>query len=417
MADLQGQTSTGLTDVLKNLYVEPLVGQLFDEILVNQLLEVDSEHFEGLKAVLGLHTDRSDGIGARLEGEDLPLAGKQQYGKLEYDMASHYGRVGVSGQAIARSKTPAGAFVRAFDFELSRIRDDLALDFARQIYGPGTGVIATIDTGASSATQTLEDAEALRKGFLYVGMRVDIGTAADPVNSVDGYGDVVHIIDVDPDAGTITFSSSVSTTTGHFVSRAGNNYTNATKEMDAGIQRLVSTSPTEVGGLDPTDPGKEFWDNLRDTSATVTLTGTNGFLINWNRVSERGARPADIRTITTPGIVRQLFESDDFLDKVRFVDNTELNGGFERITFQAGAGKIALYPDRLAPWGKVYMLHRSHIRMFSPGDWDFLARDGQPIKWQQDKDGWQAILYKYANMGTDRRNTSLVMSGIEDSGV
>lgn len=414
---LQGQTSTTLTNVLKNLYVEPLSEQLNNEVLITQLLPLDSEHFEGLKAILALHTDRSDGIGSRDEGDDLPTAGTQKYKQVQFDMTSHYGRVGVTGQAIMRSKSPAGAFVRAFDEELKRIKDDLALEFARQTYGTGDGVIATISVGVNSATQTLTSAEAIDKGYLYVGMRVDVGTAAAPQASMNGLTAGNPLVDVDPAASTITFTSAFLSVTSDKISRAGNNKANATKEMDAGIQKMISTSANIVGGLDASASGNKVWDNLRDaTGGNIALGGTGGLLQMWNKVNAKGGKSSEVKTVTTPGLVRRLFETADFKANVRFIDTTDLTGGFEQIAFQAGSGKITLYPDRLAPYGRVYMLHAKHLRMFSPADWDFLARDGQPIKWQQEKDAWQAILVRYANLGTDRRNTSLVMSGLTDTG-
>jgi hypothetical protein len=53
--------------------------------------------------------------------------------------------------------------------------------------------------------------------------------------------------------------------------------------------------------------------------------------------------------------------------------------------------------------------------VFSPADWDFLARDGQAVKWVQNIDAFQSILFRYINIGTNRRNTQLVMSGLTDA--
>ena len=92
-----------------------------------------------------------------------------------------------------------------------------------------------------------------------------------------------------------------------------------------------------------------------------------------------------------------------------------MQGGFEAVSFQAGGGKVTLNPDRLAPRGKVFFIPKKNIRVFSPADWDFLARDGQPVKWVQNQDAFQSILFRYINMGTNRRNNSLVMTGITDT--
>ena len=77
---------------------------------------------------------------------------------------------------------------------------------------------------------------------------------------------------------------------------------------------------------------------------------------------------------------------------------------------------MTINSDRLHPWGKVSFVDKAHIRVFSPADWEFLARDGLTVRWVQDYDAFQAVLFRYANMGTDRRNTSGLLDGYTDDG-
>lgn len=407
---MAGALISTVSDVLKYRYLGSLVSQLNNEILVTQLLDLDSKNIDldGLKAVLGLHTGRSSGIGARGEDEDLPAAGNQVYKKAEFDLKYLYGRARFSGQAIQKTKTDAGAFMRVVTDELDRLRDDLALDTARQYYGDGTGAIATISVGATSATQTLTSAEAIIKGYLYPGMIVDVGTAANPVASVNSG----TLSDVSASASTITFTGSVTTTTNHVVSREDNNeVSSVTNEIDAGLQKLISTSANTVGNLDASSVS--IWDNLRDT--TGGAISLSSLMTNWNRAHARGARSDSLKVVTTPGLMRRLFETSDFKSNVRFVDSKEMAGGFEEISFSTGHGRLRMHGDRLAPFGKVFYIDTKHIKVFSPGDWDFLQRDGLTIRWVDNRDAFQAVLFRYVNLGTNRRNTSLVMSGLTDT--
>ena len=100
---------------------------------------------------------------------------------------------------------------------------------------------------------------------------------------------------------------------------------------------------------------------------------------------------------------------------MNFVNTQTMKGGFESISFNVGEGPITLQPDRLAPWGKLFYIDTQHIEFFSPGEWDFLSRDGLTIKWVDNKDAFQSVLFKYANLGTDRRNTSAVIFGLTDT--
>ena len=407
---MAGADLTALSAVLKEFYVGPIAEQLNTNVLISQVLRTDAENLEGLKAVIPLHTGRSGGIGARGENVTLPTAGAQKYQRATYDLKYLYARVQVSGPAIAKTKSEAGAFLQAMKSELDGIRNDLQLDFSRQLYGDGTGAIASIPTGAAAnATQTLNSNESVQKGFLYIGMTVDMGTIAAPTARYSG----LTVSDVDPVNGTVTFSSAVTPTNGDFLFRAGNVVAAGPYEIDAGLQKIIATAANTVGTIDATATGNKFWDNLRDTSGTWTL---DQLQTNWNKVNNAGGMADQMVLVTTPGLVRRLFATSDFKSNVRFVNSQTLQGGFEKIAFSAGSGNIELIADRLAPYGKAHFVDKNHIRLFSPADWDFLSRDGLTVRWVTDVDAFQAVLFRYVNLGTDRRNTSLVMSGLTDTG-
>lgn len=404
-----------VSDVLKYRYLSPLQSQLHNEILVTQILDLDSKNIDldGLKGVIGLHTGRSTGIGARLEDEELPAAGSQKYAKAEFDLAYLYGRARFSGQAIQKTKTDAGAFIRVVTEELDRLRDDLALDTARQYYGDGTAAIATVSPAVTASVNVvITSDEALQKGFIYPGMKIDIGTLANPRASVDSG----VVSDVNVATRTVVMSAAVTVADGSFIFREDNAAASSvSKEINAGLQALLSTSSsTTVGGISAASAGKSFWDNQRDTAGgAIALTS---LMQNWNKIHARGARSDEVVVLTTPGLARRLFESADFASKVQFVNTETMKGGFESISFNAGSGRLNLVTDRLAPYGHVNMIHKKHIKVFSPGDWDFLQRDGLTIRWVDNRDAFQAVLFRYVNLGTNRRNTSLVMSGLTDTG-
>jgi hypothetical protein len=406
-----GSVLSVLTDVLKNLYLGTVNEQINNEVLVTQILQLDSKHvdLEGLQAVIALHTGRSSGIGSRDELDNLPATGNQVYKKAVYDLKYHYATIQVSGQALQKTKSNVGAFLRAYESELAGIKNDVAMDFARQIYGDGTGFIGVANgAGTAASVVTLTSAEPIVKGFLYPGMVIDIGTTAAPQASASA----VTILDVNEATPSITLTANATWLNSDKISRAGNNKASATKEMDAGLQSLVSTAANTIGGIDSST--NSVWANLADTSGgAIALTN---LMQDFNKVSNKGVKANQLLTLTTPGLARRLFETADFKSNVRFVNTTNIGAGFEQLEFSAGAGKLTLTTDRLAPWGKVFMVPTENFRMFTPGDWDFLAKDGQAVKWVQNKDAFQSILYRYANMGTNRRNNSLVYSGLTDTG-
>jgi hypothetical protein len=188
-----GAVLSVLTDVLKNLYLGTVNEQLNNEVLVTQILQLDSKHvdLEGLQAVIALHTGRSSGIGSRDELDNLPATGNQVYKKAVYDLKYHYATIQVSGQALQKTKSnvgrvPARLRVRAGRHQERRRHGlrtpDLRLGRRRHRDDPGGRCVCEPDA---------HSAEAVVKGFIYPGMVIDIGTAANPTSSasaVDGAG-------------------------------------------------------------------------------------------------------------------------------------------------------------------------------------------------------------------------------------
>ena len=406
---MAGADLTALSNVLKNYYIGPIREQLNQNVMIAQQLRTNDQDLQGLKAVVPLHTSRTAGVGARGENVTLPTAGAQGYKQVTYDLKYLYGIVQVSGPAIAKTRSDSGAFLQAMKSELDGLRTDLQLDQARQYYGDGTGAIATIPTGVASATQTLASAEPILKGFVYIGMTLDVGTIANPTVRSSGR----TVTDVNATTGAITLDQSVTTSNNDLIFRAGGTVAAGTYEVDAGIQKILATAANSVGGLDASAAGNSVWDNQRDTSGTWTL---DQLQTNWNKVANSGASASDLVVMTTPGLVRRMFATSDFKSNVRFVNSTTLNGGFEEVSFSAGSGQIVLCADRLAPYGKAFFVDKQHIMLFSPADWDFLSRDGLTVRWVSNLDAFQAILFRYVNMGADRRNTSMVMSSLTDTG-
>ena len=399
---MAGATLTTLSNILKELYLPPVVDQINNEILVLSRWDVNKKDLVGLQANVPLHTARSSGIGARPELGTLPTAGAQAYQKAVYDLKYLYGTIQVSGPSIQKSKNTSGAFLEAYKSELDGIKDDLMNDLARQFYGNGDGVIAVCGASGPSTTVTLASAEPIRQGFLYVGQSVDIGTTADP----DTLAAATVITDINESTPSITVGTSVTVTGANRVYAAGNtSATDATVvyEVDAGLQKLVSTAANTVGGINAAT--STYWDNLRDTAGGA-LTEDN-LLKSWNNVRIRGGKPSIV--LSSFGLQRVYFNA--LAGDRRYVEPTKLRGGFQTLEFQGQA----FVADRHAPYGKVFILDESKLMVFSPADFDFLARDGQAVKWVQNLDAFQSILFRYINIGTNRRNVQLVMSGLTDA--
>ena len=400
-----GASIATLGNILKEFYLPPVVEQLNNTLLLYNRFEKSSEELRGIEAYVPLHTGRSGGIGPAGENVALPAAGSQSYGKAVYDLKPQYGRLRITGLALEKTAKDSGAFLQGLKGEIDGLRNDLKRDLARQTYMDGTGNIAQCGTTTASATVVLANKEALRKGWLYIGMVVDIGTAADGSAIAQGR----TITDVSIANGTITISgATVTTSASHFVSRSGaaaatTGYSTPIVAGEiGGLQLLVSAAANTVGGINAGAAGNGFWDNLRDTT-TSTLT-SDALVQNMNQVELAGG---DLSLMVSSfGMQRKLFGL--LQSQVRYVDPMNIQGGFRTLEFN-GKPFVA---DRDAPFGKIYLLDESKFKVFRNQDWHFLEEDGDVLKWVVGFDAWEAVLAQYLNFGINRRNVQLVMSNL-----
>jgi len=400
---MAGATLTTLSNVLKDMYLPPVVEQLNSEVLLLQILEARSQELFGRQAVVPLHYGRSGGIGARPENGALPNPGNQAYNKAVYDLKYLYGRVRVTGPSMAKTRSEVGSFLEVLKSELDGIRVDLKKDTARQLYGTGDGKIATCGTTTSSTTVVLgaSGTEAAQKGQIYAGQVIDIGTLANPVVVVSG----ATISSVASNGLSIVIDSSVTTSSSHFVFRSGSVAASSVSYETTGLQQVIATTAGSLGGIDAAVAGNEWWDNQRDTAGgALTLDNLVKF---WNKLKANQGETSHI--VTSLGLVRTYFNL--LQSQVRYNEPMKLKGGFEALDFM----QKPFISDYEAPYGKIHFLDARYLKIFTNQDWHFLNEDGNVLKWYTGYDAFEAVLARYMNLGASRRNAQGVMSGLTDT--
>lgn len=424
-----------LSNILKEYYQGPVVEQLNKEVLLLNRLESKSEDLVGKRAYVPLVAARTTGIGARGENAILPSAGAYTYERAIYDLKYLYGKTAVTGPSMAKSKSEVGSFLEILRSELDGLRMDLQKDLARQIYGNGSGKIATATAGTTT-TMTVGK-EVLNKGQLYVGMLVDLydvsdvatGGATPPVPTYSG----VTITAVDVSAGTITFAAQAAAlASGDFVTRAGVKIYTAQPDPDNaappanpgtwaesdevdGLQKIVSAT-ARLGGIDPTAAGKEWWKaqvvayadrkgTARETNTLKDLT-LDDMQIALNKARTAGGYPTAV--VTSLGVQREFYKLLN--DDVRYVEPESLNyaAGFKTLSYNG----LPLIADIEAPYGKMHILDEATLKVYSDQDWHFLDNDGQTMRQSGDKDAFEAVMVRYMNLGATRRNNQIVITDI-----
>jgi hypothetical protein len=432
-----GATLTTLSDILKEYYLGPVAEQLNNEVLLLSRLDSRSEDLVGKAAFVPLHTTRTSGIGAVAENATLPSAGNQSFARAEYDLKYLYGRVNVTGPSMAKTKNEAGSFLEALKAELDGIRNDLQKDLARQVYGYGDGVIGigTPTTGATAATHTitLADWEPLRKGQFYVGQKLNLfiaSTGATIGSPTEFTISATSLLAAATSTITVTCASTALTAVAHTITRSGSvpdgtarfGSGSRSNEVD-GLTRIITTvAPTSntntiAGGAAGSGGyvGKlsaftnSFWDNQR-TAVGGALT-LQAMQTAANTIRMAGGQTSAI--VTSLGVMREFYRLLTTTQQFIVNDNTtNFQAGFQSVSYNG----VPVIGDIDAPFGNMYFLDESTLKVFSDQDWHFLDADGQTLRQVSDKDAFEAIMVRYMNLGATRRNSHMVLSGITVNG-
>ena len=395
------QTMAQLAPILKEVYEGTLNEQLNGETKAYTRLNstskgVADKPMGGKYVNFAIHTGRNSGIGARNEMEALPEAGRQQTAEATLNLKYQYAAIELSGQTFELATKAYQTFADAVDMEMSRIKDDLSKDRNRQYFGNGNGKVATVVSVAGQVItfdtiQHIQDEEVL-----------DIVVAANGTSH--GSGVVVSAVNETTKAVTVTGTLS-GVVPGDIAVRKG-----SWNREWTGLDAIISDT-SALYGLDPATT--RVWKSH--------VTALNGALTEavWKRMADRIARAGGKTTVmwTTPGVERAYWQL--LSSQRRFVNPKDYAGGYTGLEFNAGSnGAIPILTDWDAPAGKSYFVNEKAINMYRAHGFKFMDRDGSMWTQKRDNSGtydaYTARLFEYSELGTNRRNTHGVVTGITE---
>ncbi len=405
-------TLTTASNILKEVYEPRVRDQLQSEVVTISRIVKTSEGVEtnsigGKYVRFGVRVQRNHGIGSRNEMEALPSPKTQSYRDANLSLSYGYGAIQLSGQSFELADSNEQAFATVLDQEVEGMREGLRKETNRQCYGTSTGILAVATGAGSTTTFVTTNAQ-----YLEIGMFVDYYDVTD-TNSVNVLVNAnVQISDITSAAGvyTVTFGSAVTATgTGDFLTRTGSR-----SKEPVGFEQIVAglTNTNALG----TGTGALYnithsvWTGNMDSTAGAISEGRMINLIDLIRT--RGGR-------TTVGFcslgVRRAY-ANLLEQQRRFVNTTEFTGGFKGISFTTDYGEIPIVADFDCQPGRLYFLNEKEIKIYQNADWAWMNRDGN--MWQRlidssgEYDAYRARMFKYWQIGTHRRNSHGMMTGI-----
>jgi len=400
------QTLSNFDEALKIDYLPVIREQLNNASVLLTKVRRNERDVSGKRWQTVAHYSRNSGVGSGSE-TGLPTAGNQAYKNPYGTVAYTRGRIQVSGPVIQASRNDTGAIVRALEAEMKGVTADLKQEVNYQFNNDGTSVRAVVagDPGTGS-TLTVDTPGT---NYLYDGIIIDI--IGGPAGDDDG-------AENDSDLTISTVNSSTECTTAEAIDTNvdDNDYVVRANSHDGTFSGtdgapLVSDSYEMMGLKGIIDDGT-YVDTLHALSRTSYAWwkcsthsnddggGTNRDLTldliqdSITAVEKNGGKT---NLILSNHDLRDAYASLVVADK-RFVNTLDLDGGFKALEYNG----IPWVADKDVYPNTVFFIDTEHLQIMQMSDWDWMDRDGAVLSRVSGSDAYEAVIYWYADLVTDR---------------
>lgn len=439
-------------EVLKTFYLPAIQEQLNDATTLSKMIDVNEEDVSGKNATIECHYGRSNGVGARADGGLLPDPDYQKFKTATVPTKYNYGRITFSGPTIAATRDQRGAYARVIDTEVSGMITDMKKEVNRQLWGCGYGILARWRSTASGTSYTVQkaytgntaggDGFGSTFGAKYLTefssavpvVLSSMSSASAATYTVDATNIAVSAVDdsvATYDTITVT-DPSVTEAAGTFYVRPaslGAATTSGGQRLEMmGLRGIVTdTDLDEIAANDGTDTGLltanndglqgldvstySWWKANVDSAATrygsqraLTLTLMQKMFDKIEIKAGEGVGPDLI--MTTHALRREYLELTQ-ADR-RFVNEKVLDGGNKVLDYNDTPFMV----DIDAIDGEIYFLTTSDLQIYRMSDYDWMSKDGAVLSRIGNYDAYEAVLFRYAELGCKRRNTQGVITDL-----
>jgi hypothetical protein len=382
-------TISRIGGILKNTYGPGIVEQQNKKTYILDQLEKMSEgfraggdHFEFPARVAGARA----AVQPQLASDALPSPTRQNEQKfLVYDKALT-GVIRVYDKDIENTKGNDRAFINHLDDEVTNMLQDMKCVLNIDFFMDGTGILGTIQVGATSATQTLLVSTAFGgfgSRYLVVGDKVDIYDSTGVTSRTSGAGVTVSSITASSAGGnaSVVFSGSVATTTNDIIVRGiagpNNSYTGLHTATNASgvFQNLSRTTYPILKGNVITGSGALNETNLQQLLSLIEIAADDS-------PSKFVAGHGNFDAYTSLGYAQK-----------RFMD-MKVDKGFSQADFNG----IPFQKDKDCPPAEVIALNEQWIRNGQLTGLSWMEEDGDVLKWDAGFAAYKAVARQYGNL-------------------
>jgi hypothetical protein len=408
---MPGLTRSTADSVLKEFYLPGIRKLLNNTVFLLSQIETNTEDIEGRRAVLAINTGRNGGIGARAEGEVLPAAGQQGYAEERIWLKYNYGRIQLSGPVMRSMGSDKGSFTRALQSETEGVTRDLRKDVNRQLFGTSDGVIAAALSAAGQVVTLAATTSPTQLRQLTVGMQIDIGTVASPQLRLAG--GTITAVNTTAKTITVTGTVGVVAATDRIFRAIGAQSTIPGSREITGLQTQVNNT----GVLWNVDPAlwPDWTSYVDDAAGTPRASTETMFTKAQQEVNIRSGEELNL-WVTDAGVHRNVASLMTSLK--RFPVPVELHGGYSALDMSAvgqgntGGFTVGMVYDADCPSGMAFGITTDKFQWYKASDWEFMDEDGAVLNRVPNQDAYEATLFLYAELATDKRNAHAVIQDL-----
>ena len=379
-------------EALKFFYLAGLRNQINDANVLLAEMEKNTESVSGSEIVMALKYGRSGGVGNRADTGDMPTSNPRKKKQAKWDTKNVFAHIEITDKTIKASRNKQGAFADLLEADLDDAMTDATDSVSRQVFGDGTGVVATITTGVTGVTFTCSG----NVDNLSEGQFVDIYDTTLVTNKSTTSREITV---VDYDANTFT------------VSGANITVVNTDKAVVAGSLNEELTGFGAVFTADNTLYGIDRSTNKWFNPHVYALNGEINEVAIQGRIDEVDKRAGGKTNLLSGSHgVRRAYQNLLVATK-QTVDVMSLKGGYTALKYN----NMPFTVDKYNPKQTLYGLDMTTWKNYHMGDWDWMEDGGGGIlHLMTNKAQFEATLAKYQDLGCDKPRGNWKMTGITE---
>ena len=376
------------SEALKINYLPALRYQLNTANPILSVIDRNSESVVGSEIRMALRYGRQGGVGNRAEDGTLPVPNSRKTKQAKFETKNLFARIQISDKTMKASRSRDGAFVSLLEAELEDAQNDAKDSMARQVFGDGTGRLATFSAHTTVNTFTVSNTQ-----YFVEGMFIDVLNNANSVTQSQR-----EVTAVDDVAGTITLSGAPFTTVATDYAVVFGNYN---QEL-TGFASVFALNNT-IYGIDR-NTNKWFNPTVKTATGAISEVGIQRQIDDVDR--KAGGKTNFL--LSSYG-VRRAYQ-DLLLATKRTTDVMKLKGGYEALTYNG----MPFAVDKYAPTGTLYGLDLSTWSLYHIEDWTWLQEDGAVLHRVADRPVWGASLVRYCDLGCSKPKGNFIMTGVTE---